>query len=120
MEEIIICRICLENINGQYIKPCYCSSGNYHIKCLEKWILTKEKLSCEVCLSNYKGIYLKYILHSYYLFNSIMIYLAVLSACEWDTCCHAPTLVSRFLILAKHASISFSDVSLPVCICSKA
>jgi hypothetical protein len=79
MEEDLQCRICLEKIEGKYIMPCNCSSGIFHKECLEKWILTKESKNCEVCLTEYRGIYLKYILHSYYLFNSIITYFAVLS-----------------------------------------
>ena len=79
MEDNLQCRICLEKIEGEYIMPCNCSSGIFHEKCLEKWILTKKSKTCEVCLTDYRGIYLNYILHSYYLFNSIMVYLAVLS-----------------------------------------
>lgn len=79
MEERLQCRICLDKIESNYIKPCNCSSGIFHEKCLEKWIQTKESTTCEVCLTNYRGIYFRYILHSYYLFNAIMIYLAILS-----------------------------------------
>lgn len=74
----IDCRICLEKIEGEYIKPCNCIGGIYHKSCLEKWIATKDDFCCEICLSDYNGIYLKYVLHSYYFFNSILGYFATL------------------------------------------
>ena len=79
MDGEIRCRICLEELKGEYIMPCNCSSGIFHKRCLEKWILTKESKNCEVCLSEYRGIYFKKKLYSYYLFNSIMVYFAILS-----------------------------------------
>jgi len=78
MESGIICRICLDEIEGQYIKPCNCRSGNYHKECIERWILTNNKMYCEVCTEKYTGIEFKYSIVPYYLCNSIIVYICCL------------------------------------------
>ena len=56
MDNDIQCRICLEKVEGEYIIPCNCSSGNFHIDCFLKWINVSQNTHCEVCLGKYNYI----------------------------------------------------------------
>lgn len=58
----LFCRICFQNDNESYIKPCRCA-GNLefvHDKCLSLWVLTKlpniDNVKCEICLEKFEFI----------------------------------------------------------------
>ena len=53
------CRICLDPIpKKKIIKPCNCTEGTYHLKCLETFINTRTDYlnMCEICLFPYHSI----------------------------------------------------------------
>ena len=57
-QEEIACRICLENDEVEnFIHPCDCrgTSGNVHLKCLNKWIIQSGDTHCKTCKVRYRG-----------------------------------------------------------------
>ncbi|CAF0774834.1 unnamed protein product [Brachionus calyciflorus] len=57
-ESIYMCRIChLETrTSNTFIRPCNCSGtiSNVHEKCLQKWVMLKNKRTCELCKCEFK------------------------------------------------------------------
>ena len=56
MTEDNICRICLDNVQSNIVKPCLCTNGYFHIDCFLKWINVSQNTHCEVCLGKYNYI----------------------------------------------------------------
>ena len=54
-----ICRICLDNVHSNTVKPCQCTNGYFHIDCFLKWIKISQNTHCEVCLGKYDYIQVK-------------------------------------------------------------
>lgn len=59
MYEDNICRICLEHVHSNLVKPCACTHGNFHIDCFLKWVNISGKTHCEICLNEYDYIHIK-------------------------------------------------------------
>ena len=76
-----ICRICLDSVHSNMIKPCLCTNGYFHIDCFLKWIHFSQKTHCEVCLGEFNYIQVK----TRYNYAAIFIFL-LSSICIQSVC----------------------------------
>ena len=64
------------------VKPCLCSGGYYHIKCLVEWLESRTDgvIGCEICDSEYTGIIVKtYYIYRLQIFIYSMVFIGILS-----------------------------------------
>ena len=75
MNNTLICPICLEELQTEFINACDCKNP-YHNDCLLTWIDYKQSIECEICKSYYNipnHILLKYISKMEHTSNNIEI-----------------------------------------------
>jgi E3 ubiquitin-protein ligase DOA10 len=75
------CIICMDS-GKNLVKPCLCSGGYYHEKCLVEWLESRTDgvIGCEICDSEYTGIIVKtYYIYRLHVFIYSMVMIGILT-----------------------------------------